>query len=66
MQPELGAGGCLGLHRCRYPSSEAVHSQPSQRPAREGPFREAVKSLFLFLATLHGDGKGEVSSSYPR
>lgn len=29
----------------------------------QGPFRAAFKSLFLVLATLHGGGKGQVSSS---
>lgn len=42
-----------------------VHSQP-RLEAWEGPFREAFMSLFLILATLHGDGKGEISSYYPR
>lgn len=47
------------------PPQRAVHSQP-RLEARKGPFREAVKSLFLILATLHGGGKREVSSSHPR
>lgn len=65
VQPELGAGSCLGLCYCRCPSSEAIHIQP-RLEAWEDPFREAFASLFLISATLHGAGKGEVSSSYPR
>lgn len=60
VQPELGAGSCLGLCHCRCPSSEAVHSQP-RLEAWEGPFREAFKSFVPYLGNSW-DGKGEVFS----